>query len=170
MKDKISDALIGGFAVGVWGVVRSTVDLDFIAHKDDLGKIDNILGQMDYELRYRSENVSQYLSPLKVFGEIDFLHVHKEAGLAILTRANEKKIFNESFKIKVAIPEDLIGLKLQAITNDEKRKELDFNDIKELITQRKSSLDWKLIEYYFTLFDAKDIFDKLRNEYRWQKR
>lgn len=34
-----------------------------------------------YECKYKTENVSQYISPLKIFGEVDFLHAFREISL-----------------------------------------------------------------------------------------
>jgi hypothetical protein len=59
-------ALMGGYAMGLWGVGRATVDIDFLVNRDDLDKIDNIMSALGYEGRYRSENVTQYVSPKKL--------------------------------------------------------------------------------------------------------
>lgn len=42
-KEKVRYGLIGGFALGIWGVARSTIDLDFLVHRDDLNKIAKIM-------------------------------------------------------------------------------------------------------------------------------
>jgi len=52
--------------------------------------VDTIMTEMGYECRYRTENVSQYISPLKVFGEVDFLHAFREASLKMLGRAEKR--------------------------------------------------------------------------------
>jgi len=158
-------ALIGGMALGVWSVPRGTVDIDFLAHRDDMGKVDIVMSGLGYECRYRTENVSQYVSPLQVFGEVDFLHAFRTLSLSMLDRAEERKMFGESLSIKVLKIEDLIGFKVQAIANNEARKRIDMTDIESLISVHKSSINWALIEEYFALFRLEDLFDELRREY-----
>ncbi len=36
-------ALIGGLALGAWGVPRGTVDMDFLVNRDDMEKVDAIM-------------------------------------------------------------------------------------------------------------------------------
>ncbi len=158
-------ALMGGYALGLWGIGRATVDIDFLVNRDDLGKVDSIMHDLGYECKYRSENVSQYVSPLKILGEVDFLHAFRETSLEIINRAQEKEILNGALKIKVVVPEDLIGLKLQAIKNDPSREQTDIADIEFLISLRGKNLDWSLIEEYFKIFNMKDIYKKLRKKH-----
>ena len=163
-KSNTHYALMGGFALGLWGVGRATVDIDFLISRKDMEMADRIMLETGYKRKYRSDNVSQYVSPLQVFGEVDFLHAFREASLEMLERAEEKEIFNGLLKIKVLKPEDLIGLKLQAIKNDPERMENDMADVKALIAVYEKKLDWSLIERYFQLFDMKDEYDKLLKE------
>ncbi len=158
----IKYALIGGYAVGLWGVVRGTVDMDFLVLRDDLVKLDRILLDLGFELRHRSENVSQYISP---WGEVDFLHAFRAHSLQMLNRSVEKTIFAEAFTIKVLRPEDLIGLKVQAIANNEERRNLDMYDIEELMRLHGRTMDWGLLEEYFSIFDIQDIYARLKGKY-----
>jgi len=89
-ENNIDYGLMGGFALGLWGVGRTTVDIDFLVKRDDMKKTDEIMLDAGYECKYKSENVSQYISSLKVFGEVDFLHAFREAILEMLKRAEEK--------------------------------------------------------------------------------
>ncbi|MDP2643655.1 MAG: nucleotidyltransferase [Desulfobacterales bacterium] len=158
-------ALIGGFAMGVWGIARSTVDMDFLIHKSDLPAVNRILTDMGYECGYRTENVSQYVSPLHIFGEIDILHAFREISLGMLQRAESRKIFGESMTLKVLKIEDLIGLKVQAIANDPARKALDLADIESLMKLYGGKINWPFIKEYFALFDLDDLFRQLWNRY-----
>jgi hypothetical protein len=96
--------------MGLWGGSRSTVDLDFLVHRDDMQKVHGIVTALGYEIHQKTENVSQYTSPLKVFGGIDFIHAFREASVEMLQRAVEKDIFSGMLKIKTLIPEDIIEL------------------------------------------------------------
>ena len=163
-KRRIRYGLMGGFAVGLWGASRATVDLDFLIDRDDLEKVEQAMKELGYECKFRSENVSQYVSPSKIFGEVDFLHAFRQTSIEMLGRAVEKEIFGGESNIKVLLPEDLIGMKLQAIKNNPARKEGDLADIKALIEVQRGRLDWQLIEKYAEILDAGELFKELREE------
>jgi len=165
-RQGVEYGLIGGFALGLWGVHRGTVDMDFLVRRDDIAKVDGIMAEFGYELRYRSENVSQYLSPQAVFGEIDFLHAFRSASLAMLTRAETKVLFGNGISLRVLQPEDLIGLKLQALVNDPRREPVDRSDIEMLMGARGRVMDWELIRGYFEIFEMTELFVELERKYR----
>jgi hypothetical protein len=161
-ENEIRYALMGGLALGLWGVGRSTVDIDFLVDRGDRSRIDHIMQELGYECKFKSENVSQYVSPLKIYGEVDFLHAFREASLEMLKRAVEKDILEGSLKIKVLKPEDLIGLKFQAIKNNPLREQTDIEDIKALLSILGGNLDWSEIEEYAKIFDMMDVYKKIR--------
>jgi hypothetical protein len=158
-------ALIGGYAVGLWGVPRGTVDMDFLVLRDDLDELDGIMDALGYELRYRSENVSQYVAPQSIFGEVDFLHAFRAPSLRMLERAADKAVFGEGLTVKVLIPEDLIGLKIQAIANNESRVSVDMHDIEQLVQLHGDEMDWQLIQEYCAIFDMMGLYEKLKGKY-----
>lgn len=158
----IDYALIGGFAVGLWGVARGTVDLDFLVDRDALPRLDPIMAQCGFSLAYRSENVSQFTSPS---GGIDVLHAFRHHSRAMLGRSAERSLFAGSVLVRVLRPEDLIGLKVQALANDPDRTHFDRYDIEELMRLHGATLDWTLIEDYFDLFEMGELFLELRGKY-----
>lgn len=165
-EGKVHYALIGGFAMGALGVPRSTVDIDFLVHYDDLPKIDRVMKNNGYECVYKSENVSQYVSSLKIFGEVDFIHAFRDISKGMLKRAIEKEVFEGKFKIKVLRPEDIIGLKVQAMANDETKTNREYLDIESLMAYYKNNLDWPLLEEYFSLFELNKKFEELKKKYK----
>lgn len=147
-------ALIGGFAMALRGVQRATMDLDFILMLDDLAKADRVLTELGYRREFHSENVSHYLNPDDKWGRIDILHAFRNRSLGMLGRA-ERLPVGPGLTLPVAVPEDIIGLKLQAIANDSSRSLLDWNDIAMLLTtarDQRRALDWELLEDYLRLF------------------
>ena len=160
-ESKIRYALIGGFALGFWGVGRATVDLDFLIHCDDMEKVNGFMKELGYECKYKTENVSQYVSPLRVYGEVDFLHAFREASLEMLKRSEEKEVFG-SLKIKVLRPEDIIGLKFQAIKNNPSREGWEIEDIESLLSIHGKNLDWSLVEKYSKILDVEELYKKIR--------
>lgn len=149
----------------LWGVARGTVDMDFLVRRDDLEKLDRIMAQLGYEIRFRSENVSQYVASQGLFGEIDFLHAFREPTRRMLERAAEKTIFTDALAVRVLQPEDLIGLKIQAIANNRDREQGDMYDIEELVRLHGTTLDWDRIEEYCTIFDRPDLFVALKEKH-----
>jgi hypothetical protein len=164
-EQRIRYALIGGYAVGLWGVHRGTVDMDFLVRRDDMERVHRIMESLGYEVRFASENVTQYESALTSFGEIDYLHAFREVSLQMLDRAVEREIFNDGIAIRVLVPEDLIGLKVQAFSNNPSRDTLDTYDIEELMRIHSGSLDWDLVEGYFALFDLLPRYEALKRKY-----
>lgn len=165
-KEGVRYALIGGLALGLHGVHRATVDIDFLVHRDDMDKVGGIMSALGYERHFRSDNVSQYASPLSAFGEVDFLHAFREASVGMLERAEEKETFGGALKVRTVGTEDLIGLKVQAMANDERRREGDLADIEALLDLHGKVADWERIRGYFDLFEMEDVFARLEGKYR----
>jgi len=164
---KVCYALIGGFALGAHGVVRATVDIDFLVSRDDMASVGVIMHELGYECIHQTENVSQFISPLKIFGEVDFLHAFREISVGMIKRAEEKMMFNETLAVRILKVEDLIGLKVQAMANDERRKAIDLADIEALVALHKTSLNWNTVEEYFSLFGFEKLFAELKVRYRY---
>jgi hypothetical protein len=164
-KEQVQYAVMGGFAMGALGIIRATADLDFLINNTDLSKIKKIMKQHGYRCRYQSENISQYISDLTFFGEIDFLHAMRERAIGMLSRAKEISVFDGTLKIRVLIPEDIIGLKLQALANDPNRETQDYADIELLLNNFKSNINWDLLAEYFTLFNLLQKYHELKAKY-----
>ena len=169
VKNKIKYALIGGYALGLYGVVRSTADLDFLIAKDQAGLLKILLKKYLYAIVYESENVIQFEHPTGVFGSLDFLYAFRPVSLEMLIRAPKKKIFGGEIVVPVALPEDIIGLKIQAMHNDPGRLTLDMEDIKGLMAANAKGMDWKIIKAHFEMFGRVGLFEELKNEYFPQK-
>ena len=160
---------IGGFAMGVSGVPRATIDLDFLIDKKKADRVEGILKKFGYECVYKTENVSQYVSVLKPFGEIDFIHAFRKISGEMLSRAGSIEILNGKIKLKVLIPEDIIGLKIQAMVNNPGRKDRELSDIEALMKCKGAEMDWVLIENYLSLVSLKKEFRKLKRKYGGNK-
>lgn len=162
---QVSYALIGGFAVSLWGYQRATVDMDFLVNGNDMAKVRQIVEKLGYRCIHASENVTQFDSNSSQLGKLDFLHAFRPASLAMLAHAVEKAIFDGEQIIPVVQPEDLIGLKIQAINNDPSRAPLDMADIEALMRIYGNTLDWQRIDGYFELFGLQETGTSLRQTY-----
>jgi len=76
-------------------------------------------------------------------------------------RAVKKPIFIDEFEVKTILPDDLIGLKIQAISNDPKnRYPVDAPDIQKLIMLHREKMDMILVREYFRLFKKEGLLDE----------
>lgn len=158
-------AAIGGFAMGVLGVPRATMDLDFLVHRDDLSKLDEVLKALGYQRLAHTENVSQYRHADDLWGSVDFVHAFRQAALAMLERAKSYPVFSGAQTVRAVGPEDVIGLKVQAMVNDPDRRTLELADIERLAAFYGDRLDWERVQEYYELFNLGEDVRKLRQRY-----
>lgn len=161
---QIRYAAIGGFALGVLGTPRQTLDLDFLVNRDDLAKVDTALMGLGYQCAFRSENVTQYQHENLVWGSVDFIHAFRQVSLKMLDRAQICPAVGGRVRLKTARPEDVIGLKLQALCNDPMRRLQEQRDIEALMQHHGAALDWNRIEELYDVFgliaEARDLREK----------
>lgn len=160
-------ALIGGLAMAMRGVQRATLDADFILALEDLAQAHSVLVLLGYRREFHSANVSHYLSQDPALGRIDLLHAFRGPTLGMLERSERLELVAAQ-TIPVIHIEDLIGLKIQAATNDPKRSRRDWNDIHLLLehaAHQRLLLDWELIADYLGLFDLQSMLPELKHTY-----
>ncbi|MBI2986137.1 MAG: nucleotidyltransferase family protein [Deltaproteobacteria bacterium] len=164
-RRRIRYAAIGGFALGILGYPRTTIDLDFLVHKDDLNKVDDLLTHLGYQRLVYTENVSQYRHNDSAWGSIDFIHAFRKTSLAMLRRAKGYPAFGKKGAVKAADPEDVIGLKVQAMVNDPDRRPQELADIERLMSLYGAKLDWKRVQEYYKLFGLGEEAKRLRKRF-----
>jgi len=163
-EENVNYAIIGGYAFGLLGISRNTFDLDLLVDKKDRETLKRILSFYYYEIKYETENIAQFVSILKDFGEIDVIYSFRKPSQEMLKRAKKIKILNNQIETSVLCPEDLIGLKLQAIKNDPERYERDIQDIKDLVFHYKTELDYNILKKYFDMLELTHLYDELIKE------
>ena len=163
----INYAVIGGFALGFWGVTRATIDMDLLLLIDDATRAEEILTEQGYRCIHKSENVAQYVSDYVPYGSIDILYALREVSRHMLDRSVEVDVV-EGVAIRSLVPEDIIGLKLQALVNDPAREPRDLSDIEALLLARKrggGQVEWDTLNEYFDLFDRGELLAELRRKH-----
>lgn len=110
-SNRIKYALIGGFAEGLYGISRTTFDIDFIVDydKEELKKIFSDF----YKVFYENKCFLQFVSENKLYGGVEIILAQKELSKKIIEDAKEMRVFENRLGIKVARIEDIIGLKLK---------------------------------------------------------
>jgi hypothetical protein len=162
---RIRYAVIGGLAMGLWGLPRATLDVDFLIHRDDLPTLHELFTRLGYQRDVSTENVSQYVHPVRPFGSIDVLHAFRPLALGMLERARPLAFPDTSLTIQVLQPEDIIGLKVQAIANNPSRRPREMLDIEALVARFHDVIDWHRLQQYYDLFDLGDDARQLRARY-----
>ena len=162
-RHKIRYAAIGGFALGVLGAPRQT--LDFLVHRDDLEKLDGALTALGYSRVFQSENVSQYRHPHLAWGSVDCVHAFRKISLAMLDRAKGYPALRGKQTLKTAQPEDVIGLKVQALFNDPERSAQERSDIERLMALYGRKLDWNRLQEFYEVFGFAEEAKKLRERF-----
>jgi len=159
----VDAALIGGFALGALGVPRSTIDIDFLVDGAALDELDALMTGLGYRKEFSTENVSQYLTAAADGVEVDFIHAFRPVSVKMLKEALTVDIFGGGIKAKVLRPEDIIGLKVQALVNNPDRKNRDLADIEALAAN--GGLEWERIAPYYAMFGMEKDFEALKGKY-----
>jgi hypothetical protein len=128
---QVSFALIGGVALGSYGMVRATIDLDFVADASSQDEVIGLVESLGYRTLHRSRGYSNHEHADAERGGIDFVYVRDETSRKVFaaTRATEGP---GGLRIPVASPEHLIAMKVLAMKNDPSRKFQDMADVRFL--------------------------------------
>lgn len=163
--DRIRYAVIGGFALGVLGVARQTLDLDFLVHRNDLTRLDARLANLGYKRVFHTENVSQYRHDDGAWGSFAIVHAFRQISLAMLQRAKSYPVFGGTQSARAVDAEDMIGLKVQALCNDATRSAQERADIERLMAHYGKRLDWARTEEYYVLFGLGEEIKNLKERF-----
>ena len=164
-REKIRYSILGGFALAALGVPRTTMDVDFLVHRDDVVSLHRMLTALGYGRRALTENASHYLHPDPGWGSVDFLHAFRSYSLEMLERARHYPVFGGTMQIKVLQPEDVIGFKIQAMVNAPSRIAREALDIEALMDHYRSRLDWDRIQRFYDLFEQSEEGRQLRKRF-----
>ena len=144
----IAFVLSGGLALSTMDVARFTKDIDFIVYEEDKEAIESIMTHFGYEKQtFSTDEIISYWSPLKVFGQVDFLLARRKYTRAMMRNADLKPVFRGDLHVNTVRPEDLIGLKVQAISNDPENRYL------------IDKPDMELVREYFRVFEKEELLD-----------
>ncbi len=154
-------ALIGGFALPFHGLRRATGDVDFLIEASGAEPLHDALTTAGYEALHRTADVANYRAADQRRIPIDVLYAKRTPAIAMLKRAVTPAT---GVAVRVVDVEGLIGLKLQAMTNDPRRRRQDESDIVALLAANLPSLNRDLLGEYFGLFDARDELARFLEE------
>ena len=58
MEEMSMSCMGGGFAMGILGVPRNTIDIDFLVSSEEINKIEHLMLSLGYKKVFSSENAS----------------------------------------------------------------------------------------------------------------
>lgn len=124
-NERIGYAVIGGYAVAAWGVVRATRDLDLLCETADLNHLKEALKKNGFRFEFRKGDAVDPIAyvlrikkgPEKTLDEIEILAGIRGAQTGIIERAHPVKL--QDILVPVASPEDTVILKLIAGSNQD---------------------------------------------------
>jgi hypothetical protein len=168
MEHDIPYALIGAFAMSLYGLPKFTADIDLLTEWRFRAPIFSIMERLGYTCFQKTKSFAQFDSELGVLGKIDFMFVSTADGRGILDKSvivNDELLGNHP----VIQPTDFIILKLMAIANNPERTSKDEGDIldilkvyeKGLIHEAFDKLDKAKIFYFAERFGQKQRADSL---------
>ena len=143
-KSRIRYVIVGGFAAGILGEPRATVDIDLITFMptSDLEKF--ILYAGKHRVKFSAGEIRKSIQSnaffrIKISGtQVDFIVGESAFEFEVLTRGITTRIFG--YKIPVASPEDMILMKLVS------GRLIDWNDAKAIQLRYFGKMDVKYIE------------------------
>lgn len=151
-KNQVRHALIGGFALAIYGNHRATSDIDFLADGAKKELIKSALQAEGFILNFESAEVLQFTGP----GFLDILLANRPLSQEML----KSSVINPSLGVYVLRAEDIIGLKIQAYKNDFSRELQDKADIQKLL--ENPNLDFQLVKKYADLFGEWETIERLK--------
>jgi hypothetical protein len=164
-------ALIGAFALTIYGLPKFTADIDLLTEGRFWPLISSIMERLGYTCFQKTRSFAQFDSELGVYGKVDFMFVNTPEGRDILKRSTliEDALLGNH---PVLQPTDYIILKLMAIANNPERGLKDEADILDVLRLYKEGLIISKFEplnkdriYFFAeRFDQKDRVLSLFNK------
>jgi hypothetical protein len=125
--------LIGGNALQAYGVVRQTLDIDWLAADQDVAEIKQTMLESGLTLAAETENFLRFNRTALGVIDVDVLLVDRKAFESLCAASVVYELPSGPALCRVPSLSHIIALKLHAIRNDPKRETRDVVDIMDLI-------------------------------------
>mgnify|MGYP000100562108 CR=1 FL=1 len=143
-ENRIPYVIIGGLAAALWGIARTTVDVDVVLtlSSDQLSFLLDRLQEAGFRADPGAVLRLQEGRPVKLFFtrrfSVDLRQASFQLDREAIRRAREVELFG--LALRVATPEDLIVYKLA------RWGPIDEQDMQAVLESQRGSLDWNYIE------------------------
>lgn len=159
-RQNIVVLLIGGYAMEIYGVIRQTLDIDFLISDEYFDKIKKRMSEKGYRLIAETENFMRFYNFEASLSDIDFLVVNETTFENLFKKSKSGKV--GTAQCNVPSVEHLIALKLHAIKNNPDREARDIADIVELTRKNSSEITSDTLKLYCDEYGPENIFEKIR--------
>lgn len=151
-------AVIGGVAIVMYGLPRTTLDLDFVVESKTQEDLVHWLESLGYRTLHRSSGYSNHSHPEPVWGELDFVYVRGETAEKLFSGCQQAP-GPGGLIVPVPRPEHLVALKVVAMKNDPERTFREQEDIRFLLSL--PGVDRREVRGYFERYGLTEHFDEL---------
>ena len=152
--------LIGGHALNVHGVSRSTADIDLMVERDDAPFWRDLLGRLNYDVFHETSSFMKSKPNALTAWPIDLMLVSAETMSKALTATSSTDIFGPT--IPVASVGSLIAMKLHALKYvDAVRALKDQSDLLSLLQQAGIPTHTEAFRQLCARYGTIEIYDRL---------
>jgi hypothetical protein len=153
--------LIGGHALPAYGVVRQTVDVDFLLSDQDDTALQELMLAKGYVEVARTNLFVRYVDAISGVMDVDVLLVDPSTFAAIYSDSRSYSLADLNLQIP-ALPH-LIALKLHAIKSDSRRELKDLLDVVELLRQNPQHVPAGELKEICLQYGPEGIYEKLEH-------
>ncbi len=156
----IRTMLIGGHAMQAYGIVRQTLDIDWMAKDADVPKIREIMKCLGYDLLKETENFLRFHHQKTGMIDIDVLLVDARTFEMLY---DSGCICDTPFgKWRIPSPAHFIALKLHAVKNNPLRETRDIADIVDILRKTGSRVSQDDLKLLCEKYGPEGIYEKIR--------
>jgi hypothetical protein len=153
-----SHAVIGGVALAAYGMLRTTLDLDFVVEGRAQEELIAYLETLGYQTLHRSSGYSNHHHADPSRGRIDFVYVRGETSYEIFATCQNRP-GPRGLDVRLPKPEHLAALKVFALKNDPGRTFQEMADIRFLL--QVPGVSRPEVRQYFARQGLEDRFDEI---------
>ena len=151
-------AVIGGVAIVMYGLPRTTLDLDLIVESKVQDDLIRWLESLGYRTLHRSSGYSNHAHSDPSWGELDFVYVRGGTAEKLFSGC-QRAPGPGGLIVPVPRPEHLASLKVVAMKNDPERTFREQEDIRFLLSL--PGVDRREVRSYFERHGLVERFDEL---------
>ena len=151
-------AVIGGVALVMYGLPRTTLDLDLVVDFTVQDTLIQWLEAQGYRTVHRSAGYSNHSHSDSDWGDLDFVYIRGETAEKLFAACRKAK-GPGGLEVPVPTPEHLAALKVVSLKNDPDRAFRDQEDLRFLL--HLPGVDQKQIRSYFERHGLDERFDEI---------
>ena len=151
-------AVIGGVAIAMYGLPRTTLDLDLVVDAEVQGDLVRWLESIGYQTLHRSSGYSNHSHQETSWGTLDFVYVQGDTADKLFSGSHRAQ-GPGGLDVPIPRPEHLAALKVAAMKNDPDRVFREQGDIRFLL--HLPGVDRNEIKSYFDRYGLKERFDEI---------